>query len=765
MRLIDRYICREAISHALLGLAVVTFVFYVRPLVQIMDLVVRYGNSLGTTLLLLACPLPGVLSFSLPISVLVGVLIGLSRLGSDSELVAMNSLGMSRRQLLVPIGIFALAGTLLTLGNTLWLVPRSLDELNRLEYRLLNSQTSLDIEPRVFLEEFKNLVLYVEDSSASGRNWRGVFLAQTSAGGVSNIQLARSAELVPRRGADTLQLHLREGASYSFDPSHPEILNSSTFKSSDLALSLAGANARPAAEPTPPRESIRQLLATRGPEALEARVELDRRFAFPAACLAFAFLALGVGARPGQTGRALGFVLTLALLAGYYLVFIIGVGKARQGALPPWLGVWLANIASLSVGGALLFGIDRAGQPRWLERIGEWRGKLGSAKRETRAPAVLEPGCLPLLRRMARFPLLMDLCLLRDFLSYFAITAVGFLLLIEVFTFFELLDDIARHQPAPGVVANYFVFLAPLLFYQLAPLAALIATLATLAVMNKNNEVTAYKASGVSLYRLSVPLVAAGLLLAVGLFALDATVLPYASRKQDALRNEIRGRPAQTYFQPSLHWIFGRGDKIYNYELYDADKQLFAGLNVFELDPQTFALRRRVYARQADWQPALHSWVLEQGWIRDFRDKAPVDYRPFNVTTLPEVSEPPSYFQREILQSYQMTWRQLGNYIHQLHAAGFDVSRLSVEWQRKFAFPLLAAIIILIGIPFPFLIRTRGAIGGLALGVGIGIVYWATADLFEAMGAVGQLPPVVAGWAPDLIFLFAGLYFYLKMPT
>ena len=97
-------------------------------------------------------------------------------------------------------------------------------------------------------------------------------------------------------------------------------------------------------------------------------------------------------------------------------------------------------------------------------------------------------------------------------------------MLIEVFTFFELLNDIARHHIGFGVVANYFVFLAPLLLYQLTPLAALIGTLATLAVMSKFNEFTAFKASGISLYRVSVPLLVAGLLLAVGLFVGFASV-------------------------------------------------------------------------------------------------------------------------------------------------------------------------------------------------------------------------------------------------
>jgi LPS export ABC transporter permease LptF/LPS export ABC transporter permease LptG len=770
MRLINRYICRELVSHALLGLAVFTFVFFVPQLVRLMDLVVRHWSNAGEVLLLVACALPGVLSFSLPIAVLVGALIGLGRLGADSEIIALNSLGIGRRHLLVPVGLFALAGTLLALGNSMWLVPQSLAEMNRIESRLLSSQTSLDIEPRVFQEEFKHLILYVEDSSASGRRWRGVFLARTAENGQSDVTLARNAVLVPRPGADTLQIHLEDGATHTYNVSDPRRYAVATFASSDLALSLTGAARRASAAHLLAEESLEALLAARGADWLEARVELQRRFAFPFACLVFALLAVGVGARPRQAGRALGFVLTLLLLAGYYLIFVVGVGKARQGVLPPWLGVWLANLVCFGTGAALMVGIDSVGGGAWSEAIAEWIASLWRRKPAAAVPgeAARETGtgtAEKSRRPFARFPLLLDLYVLRSFALYFLVTLAGFVLLIEVFTFFELLNDISRHHIGFAVVANYFLFLAPLMLYQLTPLAALIATLATLAVMSKYNEVTAFKASGISLYRVSVPLLVAGLVLAGGLFAMDAGFLPYANRRQDALRNQIKGRPAQTYFQPRLRWIFGRGQKIYNYELYDADQQLFAGLNVFELDPKTFGLRRRVYASRAHWEPMLHSWVLEQGWVRDFQNQRVVSYRPFTVDTFPEIDEPPSYFRREVLQFYQMNWQQLGQYIAQLRHAGFDVARLSVEWNRKFAFPLLAAIIILIGIPFPFMLGTRGAVGGLAAGVGIGIVYWATSALFEAMGAVGQLPPAVAGWAPDAIFLFAGLYLFLKMPT
>src|SRR5271154_3431361 len=201
---------------------------------------------------------------------------------------------------------------------------------------------------------------------------------------------------------------------------------------------------------------------------------------------------------------------------------------------------------------------------------------------------------------------------------YFLILTAGFILLFEVFTFFEMLDDIAQHRTALAAIFEYFLYLACYLFYQLAPLAALVAVLVTLGIMTKNNELVAFKAAGISLYRLSLPLLLAGVVLAAGLVALDDTYLPYANQRQDALRNEIKGRPPQTYFQPARQWIFGENSKIYNYELFDSDHQLFGGLNVFELDPDPFQIRRRVFATRATWEPSQSTWVLAGGWVRDF---------------------------------------------------------------------------------------------------------------------------------------------------
>jgi len=803
MRLLDRYVCREVASHAALGLAVFTFVFFVPQLVKLMDLVVRHSSGFGTVLLLFLCSIPPVLGFTLPMAVLVGVLIGLGRLSADSEIVALHASGISLRRLLVPIGFVAFASAVVTLVMTFWLSPLSIRTLRGLEYQLLASQAPFGVQPRVFDERFPRLVLYVQDVQAAATRWTGVFLADSSLnGGPSNVTLAENALVIANRETRQLELHLGSGSTHEYDPRDPEKYNVTTFGESDIPVDLSGSLQVPKNPIVSGAEqSVSQLIAAKGPAWRDARVEFHRRIAFPAACLVFALLGVPIGVRPRRGGRAAGLILTLVLIGTYYFVFVTGAHAAQQGSISPGLGIWAANIVAAILGVVFLQRIERIRKPNrivaWIE---SWRlSRLPQQRRESDAAALPEsngsvtkgdatsapvssgtisniPASLAFSRPRARmrraiqagsiaFPMLVDVYMLQQFLYYFVVVLVGFVLIFDAFTLFDLLGDISKNHITASMVLDYFRFLVPLMVYQLAPLATLVATLVTLGVLAKNNEVIAFKASGVSLYRLVLPLTLAGLVLAGGMFLLDDTFLPYANQRQDALRNEIKGRPPQTYFQPARQWIFGENGKIYNYELFDSDHQLFGGLNVFELDPGTFQIRRRIFATRATWEPSQSTWVLAGGWVRDFESGKVVRYHPFRVDSLPEISEPPSYFRREVRQSYQMNWRQLGSYIASLQQAGFDTSRLTVQWQKKFAFPMIAAIIVFLGAPFAFLVGTRGAIGGLAMAVGIGIVYWATSALFEAMGSVGQLPPILAGWAPDAIFGFLAVYFFLRMPT
>ncbi|MGB2679282.1 MAG: LPS export ABC transporter permease LptF [Candidatus Acidiferrum sp.] len=772
MRILDRYIVLEVIRHALLGLIIFTFVLFVPKLVRLMELFVRHSGSGSQIGVLFLCIVPNILVFTIPMAVLIGVLLGLGRMSMDSEIIALTALGISRRRILWPVGALAAIGAALTLVMTLWLAPLAIRTFRSIERDLITSQISFQVQPRVFDERFPHMVLYINDVSASGTRWNGVFLAEAGGESGTRITLAESAIVIAEPRLGKLELHLNGGSTHESSVADAEHYSVTAFGRSDWPVEVNGMAPAKEREPSNPERSLRDLWGDRGKGWRDARVELHQRFAFPVACLVFALIAVPLGAQPRRGGRAAGSLLAVVVIAAYYLLFIVGAGLARQGVLQPSVGMWIANVVLALTGVALLPRMEsyRSESRRllaWARLVTFWR-LLRRRKIKVKAAVVrAENGVARTevaLPSSSSFPGIVDIYVLRRFLYYFALIMGAFILLFETFTFFELLDEIARHHAPFLVVVNYFRYLIPYLLYQLSPLGALVAVLVTLGVLSKNNEIVAFKASGISLYRIALPLLMAGALLAGVLLIMDDTYLPYANQRQDALRNQIKGRPAQTYTRPQ-RWIFGENSKVYNYDFFDSTQKLFGGLSVLELDPATFQMRRRVFATRARWLDTEKTWVLESGWVRDFADGAVVRYDPFKVTTLAELVEPPSYFNREVVQAFQMSWRDLRRYIEGLQRAGFDVSTLTVQWHKKLAYPLIAPISMMLAIPFALLVGSRGAVGGIALGVAIGIVYWAISALLEAMGGIGQLPPLLSAWSPDLMFFFVGLYFFFKMPA
>src|SRR5579884_639086 len=765
-RILDRYVGSEIVPAFVTALAVLTFLFFIPQLARLMQLFVSRQTRLLDVAILIICIVPGVLSFSVPVAVLAGTLLALSRMQVDGEILAWNTLGVRRLRLGVPVTVFSLLAAAVTLANTLWISPLAVRELRSTELRLLRAQGPFEVEPRVFQESIPGRILYVNDVSPDGHRWRKVFLAQQSPDGNMEITLAEQAVLF-RLSPDALQIHFDRGVTYSFQPLHPEQYAVSVFGASDLALPLSVGTEAPRPE-VMSEAGLSELVRQSYKGSLEAGIELHRRFAVPAACLLFGLLAFVTGCRPRRGGRATAILTTVVVLGFYYLVFVFGVGKARQQALPAPVGVWLANMVTGMFAAAGLLTLERAVETeagpltRWITAVRQASRPFAlRLRRSASVPGAASPwsGSRP------GFPLLLDRYVFARFTFFFLVGLGLFLVLVEVFTFFELLNDIGRHHIPLRVVGQYLFFLAPMLLYQLAPLAGLVGVLAALGSMAHEGELVACRASGISLHRLSVPVLLGGVALAAGLFALDATLLPTANQKQDALRNIIKGRPAQTSFQPRQRWIVGSDSRLYNYDLFDPDHQVLVELNLFEIDPAAFSLRRQVFARRAHWEPTLGQWVLEGGWLRDFELNRVTRFSPFQVATLAEMTEPPGYFKQEVRPSSQMNWRELGRYITHLRRAGYDAARLTVQWHRKFAFPAVAAIMVLLAIPCPLFIGARGALGGFALGLLIGMAYWGLAALFEALGAVGQLPPVIAAWAPDALFLSLGLYLFFRMPT
>jgi LPS export ABC transporter permease LptG len=550
-------------------------------------------------------------------------------------------------------------------------------------------------------------------------------------------------------------------------------------------------------------------------DARAARIELNSRFSYPFACIVLMLIGVPLGLSSRRGGKSAGVVLTLLLIFAYYLLSLIGDAFAKSGKLTPALGVWAANLIFTAFGLLLLqqlagtgflihfFHSIAASLGKMLSPIApsRIRSTLAGLTRPTSHPASSAAAAQissihaaaasapspnhpthahhprpTLVQRMrslfnSNFPLLLDEYVMRDYATNFILSLGAFALLFIVFTFFELIGDILRNRIALVTVGDYLLNLIPYIVSTVTPLCSLLAVLITFGSLNRSSELTAMKATGISLYRIVAPIVVLAAILSAALFAFNESYLPDANRRQEALRAEIKGKPAQTFLLPGRQFISGQSgpagspDRIFYYQAFDADRDIFASLTVFEFDPQSFTLQRRIFARSVRWDPNVNQWAFDNGWQRTFASQTVASYQPFTVASFPEIHEQPAYFIKEEKQSQEMTYGELTGYIADLSQSGFDTVRLRVQLDRKLADPAITLVMALLAVPFALFMGKRGGLVGIATAIAVAISYWVVAGIFSSLGDINTLPPLLAAWSPDLLFAIAGSYLLLRTPT
>jgi LPS export ABC transporter permease LptG/LPS export ABC transporter permease LptF len=796
MRILTRYILREVTSHALLGGALFTFVIFIRDLGRILEFVVRDSASMSDVVHIVAFTLPPALTVTIPMAVLVGILLGLSRLAADSEITAMRASGMGAIDFVRIVSIVSAVALILGLFNSLYVAPRAAVGLITLGESLKSSQASFEVQPRVFYEEFKDRVLYVQDvtPAAGAALWHHVFLADLTQ--PADPQITTADQAVVLNGtpntpdAQTIRLHMLDGGQHQTSPSDPNQYNISTFTSTDVPIETEAAEGAHLGRVNTPIQALSlPELWRRGNaptisnnrEVSFYRIEFNKRFSYPFACLVLMLVGVPLGISSKRGGKSTGFVLTILLVFIYYFLSSVGVAFAQSGKLSPFLGVWGANLLFAAAGALLLYQMSRGGIALSIfsslgVALNNLIARLTSSKHPQPASARSNLDIATVLRRFRnfsriQFPLLLDDYVMREYATNFAIVLGSFSTLFLIFTFFELIGPIFKNRTPLIVVGEYLVTLIPYILYNITPLCALVAVLVTFGTLNRTSELTAMKSSGISLYRIITPVLVVTILISACLFVFDELYLPAANRRQEALLSVIKDKPTQTFSRPDRQWISGQTNntgepsRIFYYQYFNAEKDSFANLTVFEFDPATFSLQRRIFAASARWDPQVNNWVFDNGWERTFSGETIASYQPFSVATFPEIREQPGYFKKEYIPSQEMSYTELSRYIDDLKQSGFDTKRLSVQLNKKVAYPLITLVMAILAIPFALSMGKKGSLTGIATAIGLAITYWVIALIFESLGNVNTLPAVLAAWTPDLLFGITGAYLLLRTPT
>ncbi len=783
MRIFTRYILREVLAYALLGGVLFTFILFMRYLLALMELAVRGAASFGDIVLLIGYLLPNFLTLTIPMAVLIGILLGLSRLAADSEVTAMRASGVGVVSFVRIVGIMAVFFWAVGLFNSLYVAPRGAAALLRYEEAAKTNQATVSVQPRVFYEDFKNYVLYVQDvlPGTGASLWKHVFLADLTQSASPRIITAGEA-LVLNGGGPTLRMELTNGSRHDIEANNPNQYNISTFTATELPIQTGQQeeDSHITRRDTPLQAlSTRELwsLAHNAPDKRTYEIELHRRIAFPAACLVLMLVGVPLGLSSKRGGKSTGFVVTLILVLLYYILSYVGMALARQGKLPAFAGVWGANIIFGVAGIFLIQQLSRGGLALNLfSNAGLALRKISARLRNERTTREHREGLgapVQQLRRVlrSRFPLIIDEYVMGSFLRSFALVLVSLCALFLIFTFFELIGDIIRYRTPLVTVGEYLLNLIPFILYNVTPLCSLLAVLITFGALSRTSELTAMKATGISLYRVAAPVLLVAAMLSVSLFAFDEGYLPAANRRQEALRSVIKGKPAQTFERPDRKWISGQSfrngepARIFYYQFFDPDKDVFANLTVFEFEPGSFQLTRRIFATSAHWDDHVNRWVMENGWQRTFNKETISSYQTFTVSTFPEIREQPGYFKKEFRPSQEMSYSELARYITDLKQSGFDTVRLRVQLNHKLAYPLITLVMAILALPFALSAGKRSSLAGVGAALAIAITYWVIAGVFENLGAVNSLPAAMAAWSPDLLFAMLGGYLFLRVPT
>ncbi len=787
--LIDRYIAREIVPPFGLGLLLFTFILLLQQITILTGVLIARSADLPTIVRVFLNLLPSMLAVTIPMAFLLGVLLSFGRLASESEIVALRAGGVSPAVLLRPVLALALLASLATFYVMAVALPRANQSYRTIMFSLVVNKARTAIKPRVFTDDLLpggQLLMYVTDIPAATGVWQDVFIHDVQKPREPAVILARSGRLVIDERARSVALYLEQGARYSFDRADPTRDKRLDFKShfvylpedavfpqvtltkGDREMDLADLRAK-----------IAELRA-RGEPAKEGwryEVEVHKKFAIPLACVVFGLLGLGLSLGSRKEARSAAFALSIAVIFVYYVLIRLGEQAGDTGLLSPALSMWGANVALGAVAVLLLVLNHREAA---FDPLDPKRYDLGFLLRRFRKvePASLArdggPGVRPVVvvripRPSFRVSGLLDRYVARVYLGYLALVLVGFWAIFLLVHFLDIFDDIQQHRVKGAIVAHYYAYQSPSILHLVSPVAVLVTTLTTFGVLARRNEITAMKAGGISIYRVALPVLGLGLLGALLLFASGEFLLPHTNRVAAKDWNVIKGRPPQSSSYYEKRWILGSDGRFYNYDFLEeraaepgrpADVAALHGLSVYDIDPRRWDLRDYLYADKAVWNGV--SYELQDGWRRTWAPRPGLTR--FRATRSREV-EPPTYFQREDKDSDTLRFGELHAQIQGLEARGLDVAKPRVQLHRKLAYPQVALVMTLIGVPFAFSVARRGALFGIGVAILIAIVYWASLGVFEALGNNSLLPPLLAAWTPNLLFGAAGAWLMLNLES
>lgn len=358
-RTLHRYIFLQVLAPFAAGLALFTFILLIARIMKLIELVVNRGVPALEILKLFSYILPAFLELTVPMALLLACLMACGRLSSDSEVTALRSSGISLYQFSIPIAAFAVVVWIASVFLSLYVRPWGNAALKTGIFELARNRASVGLREHVFNDEFKGLVIYVEQIEPPGTELKRILISDRRVPGEHNTVVAERGTLISNEDTQAVNLRLYEGVIFTSEPDERDY-HKTDFSVYDVSLNLADALGQLETRDRDPseiplgelRDRIRELTAS-GEPAWPERVELARRFSVPCASLVFALLGIPLGLQPVRAVRSRGLAISLVVILVYYLMLSAAETLGEQGRVPIALAVWSPNVVLAAIGAGL----------------------------------------------------------------------------------------------------------------------------------------------------------------------------------------------------------------------------------------------------------------------------------------------------------------------------------------------------------------------------------------------------------------------------
>jgi len=775
--LLSTYLLRSIVPYFFFAWILLSVILFVQQASKFSETFFNANLPASLVWQLMGALVPNVVAFTCPMAVLIGTVIGLTKMQGDSELVALRAAGVGNLQILIPVTVLGILLSAFAFVVNVKGVPLASSLVRKVALTTAIQKLESPIEPGLFNTEVSGYTIYVRSGDITSGRWQDIFVFQKDpSSGSIRLITSREGRIDVSDEQSELVLENAEVATLPGPGTGGKLVSE---RIGDIRFAIKTRRSELIERLSTAQAGIEEMGLSQLAEVAssdtnqrrEAQILWQRRVLLSITPFIFCLLGTVMVLPLNRGGRGLGVFLSLGALVIYYLAAFFGEQIVRAGNAAPIVGGLVPIVVVIGLGSVYYY----LPPANIFGRIGHWLSQFKTSRSATNGGRR---------RRMGLSDLsagLRDLDVLAEVIKFFALSLAFTTLLFMIFTAFELWKFAGSMEGGIYLLLKYLFFLLPFAYLQLAPTAAMLAILAAYIIKSRNNELVTWVSAGQSVFRLLAPCLIACFALGLANWIIQENVLPRSNATQDAIRTQIRSRGTVAQQSGGRFW-YSDGSGIYTFQLISASDNANSGSSTTPGADETasFAsdneknLKEFIGFRFSGGERKLQTlYRAENAVLRSGEIHIDGPYQEFELNSAGVTASTSAALTLPVAgldltdtidKPSHLNSRQLAD---RIRSTDSDTERrlFSVILHKRYTTFLLPLIVALLAAPFALNLSRKNKVMMAGYAIALWLFYMGASSIFEQWGNNGQLPAALAVWSPTAGFAAIGTYLLSRVRT